>query len=72
MLADVVVFTLPLSRIPEMAEVLVTMFDPEMTGSFKEPPPRKVVISNVFDHLACEGIMARIANVEIRLAKRDG
>ena len=59
------VFTLPMSRIPEMAEVLVTMFDPEMTGTFKEPPPRRVIISNVFDHLACEGIMAQIANVEI-------
>ena len=64
-LSDVMVFTLPLSRIPEMAEVLVTMFDPEMTGTFKEPPPRRVIISNVFDHMACEGLMAKIANVEI-------
>ena len=64
-LSDVMVFTLPLSRIPEMAEVLVTMFDPEMTGTFKEPPPRRVIISNVFDHMACEGLMAQIANVEI-------
>ena len=53
------VFNLPVSRIPEMAEVLVTMFDPEMTGTFKEIPPRKVVTSNVFGHLACEGMMAR-------------
>ena len=58
-------FTLPLSRIPAMAEVLVTMFDPEKTGTFKEPPPRRVIISNVFDHPACEGMMALIANVEI-------
>ena len=64
-LADVMVVTLPLSRIPEMAEVLVTMFDPEMTGTFKQPPPRKVVISNVFDHLACEGMMAQIVIVEL-------
>ena len=64
-LADVMVVTLPLSRIPEMAEVFVTMFDPEMTGTFKEPPPHKVVISNVFDHLACEGMMAQIASVEL-------
>ena len=64
-LADVMVVTLPLSRIPEMAEVLVTMFDPEMTDIFKEPPTRKVVISNVFDHLACQGMMAQIANVEL-------
>ena len=59
------VFTLLLSRIPEMAEVLVTMFDPEMTRTFKEPPPRRVIISNIFNHLACEGLMAQIANVEI-------
>ena len=64
-LSDVMVFTLPLSRIPEIAEVLVTMLDPEMTGTFKEPPPRRVVISNIFDHMACEGLMAQIANVEI-------
>ena len=63
-LADVLVVTLPLSRIQEMAEVLVTMFDTEMTGTFKEPPPSKVIISNIFDHLACEG-MAQIANVEL-------
>ena len=41
------------------------MFDPEMTGTFKEFPPRKVIISNIFDHLACEGMMAQIANVEL-------
>ena len=64
-LSDVMVFTLPLSRIPEMAEVLVTMFHTELTGTFKEPPPRRVIISNVFDHLACEVMMAQIANVEI-------
>ena len=64
-LSDVMVFTLPLSRIPEMAEVLVTMFDPEMTGTYKEPPPRRVIISNVFDHLACEGLMTQIVNVEM-------
>ena len=64
-LADVMVFTMPFSPIPEMAEVLVLMFDPEMTGTFNEPPPRKVEISNVCDHLACEGVIAQTANVEI-------
>ena len=59
------VVTLPLSRIPEMAQVPVTMFDPEMTGTFKESPPRKVIVSNIFQHLACEGMMAQIANVEL-------
>ena len=64
-LSEVMIFTLPLSRIPEMAEVLVTMFDPEMTGTFEEPPPRRVIISNIFDHMACEGLMAQIASAEI-------
>ena len=61
LLADVMVMTLPLSRIPEMAEILVTMFDPEMEGTYKEPPPRRVIISNVFDHLACEGLIPAVS-----------
>ena len=46
-LADVMVVTLPLSRITEMVDVMVTMIDPEMTGTFKEPPSRHVIISNI-------------------------
>ena len=38
-LSDVMVMTVPLSRIPEMAEVVVAMFDPEMAGTYREPPP---------------------------------
>ena len=60
-LADVIVMTLPMSRIPEMAEILVAMFDPDMEGTYKEPPPRRVVISNVFDHLACEGLIPAVS-----------
>ena len=41
-LSDAKVTTLPLSRIPMMAEVLATMFDPEMTGTHRDLPPRKV------------------------------
>ena len=51
------VLTVPLSRIPEMAAILVTMFDPEMTGTHQEPPPKRVIISNVLDHLSYEGLM---------------
>ena len=37
---DVIVVTMPLSRLPEMAEVAVTMFAPELgTISLKEPCP---------------------------------
>ena len=37
-----------------MAEVVVFMIDPEMTGIYRGPPPKRVKCSNVFDHLACE------------------
>ena len=47
------VMMIQLSRIPEIAEALVTMFDPEMTGTHREPPPKRIIISNVLDHLAC-------------------
>ena len=37
-LSDVMVMTIPLSRIPEMVEVVVVIFDPEMTGTHRQPP----------------------------------
>ena len=49
-LSVVMVMTLPLPRILEVGEVLVTMFHPEMTGTYKKPTLRKVFISNVIDH----------------------
>ena len=49
-----------------MAEVLVTMFDLETLGTHREPPPKRVMISNVFDHLACEGLMTRLSEIEQR------
>ena len=47
---------MPLARIPEMAEMLLAMFDPNLTGSLREPPPQRVVIANILDHMACEGL----------------
>ena len=49
-LHEVMVMTLPLPRILEVGEVLVTMFHLEMTGIYRKPTLRKVVISNVIDH----------------------
>ena len=63
-LSDVKVMTVPLSRIPEMAGVLVTMFDPEIAVTHQQPPPKSVIISNVLDHLACEGLMTRPSAME--------
>ena len=40
---DVLVVTMHLSRLPEMAEVAIAMFAPELEGSQKEPPPRKII-----------------------------
>ena len=65
-LSDVIVMTIPLSRIPEMAEVVVTMFDPEVTGTYRKPPPKRVIFSNVLDHLACEGLMTRLSELKNR------
>ena len=65
-LSDVMVFTLLLSRFPDIAEILVTMLDPEMTSTFREPPPRKVITSNEFDRLACEGLMTHVSYIELR------
>ena len=51
---DVMVVRVPLSRLPEMAEVAVAMFAPEFEGSLKEPPPKRF-FENLIDHMACEG-----------------
>ena len=58
--------TIPLSRIPEMAEVVVVvaMFDPELTRTHRQPPPKRVIFSNVFNHLTCEGLMTRLSEIE--------
>ena len=52
--------TMPLARIPEMAEMVVTIFDPNLTGSLKKPPPQRVIFANVLDHMACEGLLMNL------------
>ena len=52
--------TMPLARSPEMAEMVVAMFAPELKGSLKEPPSQRVISANVLDHMACEGLLAQL------------
>ena len=42
--------TMPIARISEMAEMVVVIFA-------QEPPPQRVIITNVLDHMACEGLL---------------
>ena len=51
---------MPLARIPELADMVVAMFDPDFTGSLKEPPPQRVIIANVLDHMACDGLLRKL------------
>ena len=60
---DVMAITMPLARIPEMAEMVVAVFDPNLTDSLKEPPPQRVIIANVLDHMACEGQLKNLDTV---------
>ena len=46
---DVMVATMPLWRLPEMAEMVVAMFAPELVGSLREPPPQRVMFANLID-----------------------
>ena len=54
---DVLVLTIPLSRFDEIAEMVGAMYDPNLRGSQKEPPPQRVVFANLLDHMACEGLL---------------
>ena len=62
LMPDVMVATMPLARLPEMAEVVVAIFAPELTSSLREPPPQRVIFANVLDHMACEGLLGEIDN----------
>ena len=48
---------MPLSRLPEMAEVAIAMFSPDLEGPQREPPPRRMIFANLMDHMACEGLL---------------
>ena len=58
---DVLVVTMPLSRLPEMAEVAVALFSPE--GPQSEPPPIPIIFANLMDHMACEGLLENLPHL---------
>ena len=60
LLPDVLVLTMPLSRFAEVAEMVAVMYDPNLRGSLREPPPRRVVFTNLIDHMACEGLLRNL------------
>ena len=57
LMPDVLVLTMPLSRFTEIAEMVGAMYDPNLRGSQKEPPPQRVIFANLLDHMACEGLL---------------
>ena len=57
LMPDVLVLTMPLSRFAEVAEMVGVMYDPNLRGSLKEPPPQRVIFANLLDHMVCEGLL---------------
>ena len=57
LMPDVLVLTMPLSRFAEVAEMIGVMYDPNLRGSLKEPPPQRVIFANLLDHMVCEGLL---------------
>ena len=57
LMPDVLVLTMPLSRFAEIAEMVGAMYDPNLRGSQKEPPPQRVIFANLLDHMTCEGLL---------------
>ena len=49
--------TMPLSQLPETAEVAVAMFAPDLEGSQRKPSPERFIFANLVDHMACEGLL---------------
>ena len=60
LMLDVLVLTMPLSRFAEIAEMVGAMYDPNLRGSQKEPPPQRVIFANLLDHMACEGLLLEL------------
>ena len=50
LMPDVLVLTMPLSRFAEVAEMVGAIYDPNLRGSQKEPPPQRVIFANLLDH----------------------
>ena len=59
----VLVVTMPLSRLPEMAEVAIAMFSPDPKSPQREPPPRRTIFVNLMDHMACEGLLENLHGI---------
>ena len=57
LMPDVLVLTMPLSRFAEVAEMVGVMYDPNLRGSLKKPPPQRVIFANLLDHMVCEGLL---------------
>ena len=57
LMPDVLVLTMPLSRFAKVAEMVGIMYDPNLRGSLKEPPPQRVIFANLLDHMVCEGLL---------------
>ena len=57
LMPDVLVLTMPLSRFAEVAEMVGAIYDPNLRGSQKEPPPQRTIFANFLDHMACEGLL---------------
>ena len=72
LIPDVMAMTMPLTRIPEMAEMVVAIFDPNLTGSLKELPPQRVIIANVLDHMAYEGLLMNLFMNDVKHPERAG
>ena len=60
---DVLVLTMPLPRFAEVAEMVGAIYDPNLRGSQKEPPPQRVIFANLLDHMACEGLLHDLAAI---------
>ena len=58
---DVLVVTMPLSRLPEMAEVAIALFSPE--GPQSELPPSRIVFASLMNHMACEGLLENLPHL---------
>ena len=63
LMPDVLVLTMPLSRFAEIAEMVGAMYDPNLRGSQKEPPPQRVIFANLLDHMACEGLLLELDDI---------
>ena len=58
---DVLVVTMPLSQLPEMAEVAIALFSPE--GPQGKLPPSRTIFDNLMDHMACEGLLENLPHL---------